>query len=669
MKTFLRLLVSAFILCCIWSHVAQAKTTYIPEIIVEEERFVEDKNSISIKSEALPAQVQLITKEDLEKMPFLHYLDIFRKVPGMYIRHYGEGDIADGIGMRGYTSGHGAQIGIFVDGVPVNVPHHSHTHGWADLGWLVPEMIERIEVIKGPFSALYGNFALGGIINIITKKSDTSSTIGLEVGSYDSYRGMTTFSKPDMKPTPFLLYEAFTKDGYREKSNYDRYNFFNKLTFPLWDGKLSVRAYYVKREWDFAGYLYLDEVKSGTRKRTDATSSNDGGDSEYMNLVLNYSPQKGETGLHATMYAANEKYQHFAIYQPDPQGWEPNERSFYGWNVLYNFSPIKNLSLIAGTDGRYDSGSMKQYDTNERIVVQKNMHWDFKELTIGLFAQTQYKPLEYLKLVGGLRYDWFDFDIQNRVVPQNSGTGNTDIFSPKVGFVLTPVRNLDIFANKGLGFRSPSAKEMSPSSPSRNKNFDLKPAKVDTWDIGFSTLLFERLHAGFNYYYTEMEREVRRVGSEFINIGLSERKGFEIDTKYYLNHNLVFSGSYSYVHARIKNPAVQGQDNITGLPKDTVTLGAEYQMALHQGRPLSLNFLYTWMAKSPLTAEGTLMRPDIDNYMAKASYKVKDLDFFVSATYSPDKYVSEAFFYWDPPRFLYNPEPQWDVTAGIKYTF
>lgn len=669
MKKLSAFFVATVLLCLEWFHVAQAKTTYIPEIVVEAEKLVEDKSSISIKAESLPAQVQVITKEELEKMPFLHYLDILRKVPGMHIRHYGEGDIADGIGMRGYTSGHGAQIGIFVDGVPVNVPHHSHTHGWADLGWLVPEMIERVEVIKGPFSALYGNFALGGVVNIITKKADTSSVIGVEAGSYDSFRGVTTISKPDMNPTPFLLYEAYTKDGYRDKSDYDRYNFFNKMTFPLWDGKLSVRAHYVKREWEFPGYLYLDEVKKGIRKRTDATSTTDGGDSEYMNVVLNYSPQKGETGLHATVYGAKEKYQHFAIYQPNPQRWEPNERVFYGWNVLYNFSPITNLSLIAGTDGRYDDGRMKQYETNERVVVKKNMHWDFNELTVGLFTQAQYKPLDYLKLVGGIRYDWFYFDIQNKVVPQNSGTGNTDIFSPKIGLVVTPVRNLDIFANKGLGFRSPSAKEMSPESPSRIKNFDLKPAKVDTWDIGFNTLLFERLHVGFNYYYTEMEREVRRVGPEFINIGLSERKGFEFEAKYYLLHNLAFSGSYSYVQGRIKNPAVQGQDNITGLPKGTVTLGAEYQMALTQGSLLSLDFLYTWTAKAPLTADGSVMRPDIDRYMAKVSYKVKDVEFFVSTTYSPDKYVSEGFFYWDPPRFLYNPEPQWDFSAGIKYRF
>jgi outer membrane receptor for ferrienterochelin and colicin len=169
-KMFLRLFIGAVLLCVITAQYVQAKVTVIPEVIVEAEAITEEKGNISIKSETLPSSVHVITKEEIEKMPIFHYLDIFKKLPGMYLRNYGEGDIADGIGMRGYPSGHVKDIGVFIDGVPVNVPNHSHTHGWADIGWLTPEMIERVEVIKGPFSALYGNFALGGVINIITKK-------------------------------------------------------------------------------------------------------------------------------------------------------------------------------------------------------------------------------------------------------------------------------------------------------------------------------------------------------------------------------------------------------------------------------------------------------------------------------------------------------------------
>ena len=79
-----------------------AKVTVIPEVVLEGEAITEDKANISVKSEALPSSVQVITKEDIEKMPARHYLDLFRKTPGMNTSHYGQGDIADGFGMRGY---------------------------------------------------------------------------------------------------------------------------------------------------------------------------------------------------------------------------------------------------------------------------------------------------------------------------------------------------------------------------------------------------------------------------------------------------------------------------------------------------------------------------------------------------------------------------------------
>jgi outer membrane receptor protein involved in Fe transport len=337
---------------------------------------------------------------------------------------------------------------------------------------------------------------------------------------------------------------------------------------------------------------------------------------------------------------------------------------------LYNFAPTKNFSLIVGTDGRYDDGLMKQYDADERVALENNMHWDFKELTSGLFTQAQYKPFDSLKVIGGLRYDWFDFDITNNTAPQNSGTGNADILSPKFGLVFSPLKNLDIFANKGLGFRTPSANEMSPASSARKKNFDLEPAKVDSWDVGLTTFLFDKLHLGLNYYYTEMEREVRRVGPEFINLGLSERKGVDLEAKYYLSNNFMLFGSYSYVDGRIKDPGIaQGQDALRGVAKDSVTFGFEYHRLLKEDRRFNFDFLYTLAGETPLTVDGSVIRPRIDRYMLRASYKVKKMDFFINTTYAPDKEVAEGYFYWDPPRILYNPEPQWDISGGIKYVF
>jgi outer membrane receptor protein involved in Fe transport len=661
-----RLLV-VFLLSTAIVQVAYAKVTIIDEVIVEGEAIAEEKSNISIKSEALPSSVYVITKEDIEKMPVRHYLDMVRKVPGMITSHYGQGDIADGFGMRGYQSGHGSQVAIFVDGVPLNIPHHSHSHGFADIGWLVPEMIERVEVIKGPFSALYGNFALGGVINIITKKYDKTPTIGAEAGSYSSFRGITTISKTEWKPKPFLLYEAYTKDGWRDNSDYKRYNFFNKLTLPLWDGKLSIRLHYVDRDWGAPGYLSVNDVKSGIKKRTDAINPTDGGDSKYYNLVLNYTPRSGETGFHATVYAASEDLNRYATFPPNPQRLEHNERQFAGWNILYNYMPTKDLSLIFGTDGRYDNGDRQRYNTNNRNITATTQSWHIEEIGIGLFFQGQYKPIDYLKIVGGLRYDHFDFDIENKIRPANSGEGNTHIFSPKIGFVITPLKNLNIFANKGLGFRTPSADEMSPSDRDF-KDFNLKPAKVDTWDIGFNTLLFEKLNLSFDYYQTDMEREIRVVGAETQTIGKSKRDGYEIEAKFYATNELALYSNYSWVKARIKNPTTAGENKVTGVPKDYFGAGIEWQYRISKDKSLMIDLGYQYLGKAPLNAAGTIQRPPVDRYMTKVIYNINKWRLFAESTFHPRRYVSEGMFLIGGAS-AYDPKPVWDVNAGIKYQF
>ncbi|GER92448.1 TonB-dependent receptor [hot springs metagenome] len=664
----MRLIISIFLMFCVSiSQIVYAKVTTIDEVVVEGEAIAEDKANISVKSETLPASVNVITKEDLEKMPIRHYLDMFRKTPGMITSHYGQGDIADGFGMRGYQSGHGSQVAIFVDGVPINIPHHSHSHGFADIGWLVPEMIERIEVIKGPFSALYGNFALGGVINIITKKSDKTPIIGAELGSYDAYRGITTISRSDWKPTPFLLYEAYTKNGYRDNSDYTRYNLFNKFTVPLLNGKLSIRVHYVNRDWGAPGYLSVDDVKNGTRKRTDAINPTDGGNSEYYNLVLNYTPSSGEAGPHATLYAASEDLNRYATFPPSSQRLEHNERVFYGWNLLYNYMPNKNLSLIFGTDGRYDNGDRQRYNTTNRVQTSTTQNWHIEETNIGLFFQGQYRPVDFLKVVGGLRYDIFRFDIENKIRPGNSGSGDTSIFSPKIGFVIAPIKNLNIFANKGLGFRSPAADEMSP--PDKDyKNFNLKPAKVDTWDIGFNTLLFDKLHLLFDYYQTDMEREIRNVGADTINIGKSKRDGYEIEAKIYATNDLVIYSNYGWVKAKIKNPDTTGEDKITGVPKKYIGTGVEWQHSFGKDKRLLIDLGYQYLGKAPLNAAGTIYRPPVDRYMTKATYNIKEWSLFAESTYHPKKYASEGMFLIGGVP-VYDPKPVWDVTAGIKYKF
>lgn len=122
----------------------------LPEITVTADAEA-DKGEVTLAPEALPAQVEVITEEEIEVRPTnaLNFLELFRRTPGVIPRSFGQGDIGEGVNIRGFDSGHGVNVAVFVDGVPLNVPSHAHSHGLANTSWLIPEIIERIEVIKG----------------------------------------------------------------------------------------------------------------------------------------------------------------------------------------------------------------------------------------------------------------------------------------------------------------------------------------------------------------------------------------------------------------------------------------------------------------------------------------------------------------------------------------
>ena len=107
---------------------------------------------------------------DFDLRPKTSPNDILRVVPGLLaVQHQGGGK-ADQLFLRGFDADHGTDVGVFIDGIPVNMPSHAHGQGFADLHWLIPEAIERIDVVKGPYDVRYGDFATAGAINLITRE-------------------------------------------------------------------------------------------------------------------------------------------------------------------------------------------------------------------------------------------------------------------------------------------------------------------------------------------------------------------------------------------------------------------------------------------------------------------------------------------------------------------
>ena len=139
---------------------------------------------LETRAEQLGASVTVVPGDDVQRYHYETVEDVLRTVPGVEIRRSGSYGKVSNISIRGANAN---QVQVLVDGVRVKSP----TTGQADLSDISPDLIERIEVIRGPQSTLYGADAIGGVVNIITKKGKGpfSATVEGGAGNYDTYTG------------------------------------------------------------------------------------------------------------------------------------------------------------------------------------------------------------------------------------------------------------------------------------------------------------------------------------------------------------------------------------------------------------------------------------------------------------------------------------------------
>lgn len=639
----------------------------LDEIVVKSQSEIDRKNDITMDTVGLAASVDVITSEELERLSIFDITDIFRKVPGVSVFNYDQGDIGFGFQMRGFRSAGAKDTAVFVDGVPMNLVQ-GKINGWVDIDWLRPEMIERIEIIKGPFSALYGDFALAGAINIITKKHDNSS-LAVSSGTYGTYSGVATISDMDWQIDPFIVLEGYNRDGYRDNGDYQRQQAFGKFTRSLWNGFLSGRVHYVNRQWGVADYLPVNDVKNSLLDPTDTLDPTNEGDGEILNFVLNYEPKDGEKGLHATLFAESFENNQSFYFPPTPQMRFSDDRFRTGYRVLYNFIPANNLSLAVGNETRYDDVDYAfKFSENFSTIIAEIEKYKTKQWSTGTFAQAQYKPFDFLKIMGGVRYDYLDIDIDNVLDPDNSGDADMDVFSPKIGMVITPYENLNLFANYGKGFKSPYIEEISPVGDIAN--FDLGVSEIDSWDVGFNVLLNKNVYIGVDYYYTYLEREVTTnpETNRYENLGESERTGVDAECRVYLPHNLELFATYGYVRGRLENPSEPGAVYIRSLPEDVITVGFNWFRHLTENQKIGIDAYYVRYGERPLDTKNTKQADPFDRYYAKINYGFNKWTLAVEGQYTPDEYDSE-WTYESGGTLHYLPFPEWQAMAKIKYSF
>lgn len=482
------------------------------------------------------ATEQTIRSKDLELRPTSTPSDILRLVPGLVIAQHAGGGKADQIFLRGFDADHGTDVAIFVDGIPVNMVSHAHGQGYADLHWLIPEIVDHVEVYKGPYFVQFGDIATAGAVNIITKRRDKAMTFSVTGGNFRTQRYLSILSPPEGTAlTPYIAFEAYHNNGpFKDPNNLNRFNLFTKFTIlTTASSNLSFLGTFFKSYWNASGQIPSREVRAGRLGRFGSEDNSEGGKTERqnLNLVYNYADANQSFNAQAwTSWYRLNLFSNFTFFMNDPvnrDGIEQADKRFLGGTYLnyrrnYKLMDIPTETLV-GFSSRTDRAAVGLFNQIRRQRLSTTTDSRVNQTNLAWYAQQELRPTSWLRTQAGVRLDKFFFDVHDTrpVADKNSGSAEGFIANPKVNVILSPfsdnawAKRSEIYLNFGGGYHSNDARDVIA-----NPNKTTLP-RILGGELGFRTKLLDRLDMGLSYWRSHLESELVLVGDE----GTTEARG------------------------------------------------------------------------------------------------------------------------------------------------
>jgi hypothetical protein len=481
-----------------------------------------------------------VRESDFAVRPHNTAWEMLNNLPGFVAGQHAGGGKAMQYFLRGFDNDHGTDVAISVDGIPVNMVSHAHGQGYADLNFLIPEIVESIDYRKGPYFADSGNFANSGSVNFITKDDTVENSLRAVGGSFNTMRYVGILS-PRLGPVQSLIAnEVYFTDGpARHGENFVKYNFFGKFTLrPNPTSKLSLWTSLYTGDWDASGQIPLREVNSGRLDRFGSLDPSEGGRSDRENVNLIYtatpSPEKSwSVQLYFSRYRLR-MFSNFTFFSGDPVRGDGIEqldtRVLFGGRAQYQRMWTLGTMLLESSLGfetrndNADVGLFRQQRRQRFFTTQKVEVW---ENAFSGYTQHELFLREWLRFIVGLRGDFFVFDVDDRSVPgatdapRLQGNATDGIVSPKASLIVSPFTNpssfwhqTDLFLNFGLGYHSNDARDAVQLGGSGL-------ARSTGAEIGARTRLYNRVELAASLWWLDLGSELVFVGDE----GTTEQRG------------------------------------------------------------------------------------------------------------------------------------------------
>ena len=447
----------------------------------------------------------------------------------MEVHQAGQGPgFASDASVRGFSSDHSTDLALWIDGVPVNETVNGHAEGYNDWSLLFPQIVQDIDIIKGPTSALFGNFALSGVVNVRTLERTSATQAELSGGSYGRAGGsLITGFDHGSAGGGILAIRAQHEDGFRPNSNNDLTQLHARFVRDVTPAAtLDAAAELYGARWRSPGYL--SEQEFAEHAYDIVSNPSDGGFKRRAQERVSLRVIAGDNLLwRTTGYATQGRWQLFLTIPPQGGKFEGSGSQTEEEDTRFGFGVTSALTYTTGrahatigTEGRFDNAHYENYFSTDRRRDSTDASVTGRQISGALFAQTGMDVTSALRLDAGARYDV----IATRSIPDISGPSSTAashaVLSPKIGVLLHFTAALGLYANASRGFRSSDGIITDPSLVPVTLWAYESGLKYDAAGINASAALF-RMNVS-------NEQTFNPLTSGSFNGGSSRRQGVEL---------------------------------------------------------------------------------------------------------------------------------------------
>ena len=482
---------------------------------------------------------------DLLVRPLLRVAELLEAVPGMVaVQHSGSGK-ANQYFLRGFNLDHGTDFTTYIDGVPWNLRSHGHGQGYLDVNGLLPEIVERIDYRKGPYRADVGDFSMAAASFIRTIDRLDSSFLSLESGQ-NSWGRLAGGATTDIGGGTLTAIGEFKTYGgpWQRSEDLAHVSVWSKFLKPTDFGEVSFTLSGYEGDWHPTeqvperaigssvcpdAYCSLDPTAGGHTRRWIAGTQLTAVDWDASAYLQSYDWNMQSNPTH------------------DAQINQFDRRVTAGGRFNRTLIDRFDLDLDVGAEFRYDNIGPVGLDENaEGQYVANISNNDIGETSVSAYIEGGWRPATDLRLLAGLRADYYDFDVTAINPTSFAGSATDSQVSPSAGIAYAASNNVELYASWGRGFHSNDARgvvnRLEPIDGLAPGTGYEAGARFEIGDIKLTT----------TYWWLNLDSELIFVGdsNSVEPRGGSNREGYELTLFWkpvdWLGIDAVFTDSQAY---------------------------------------------------------------------------------------------------------------------------